>query len=627
MSAALDRLTGRTTPRPPTGRSAGRDRRRPVGRRARRRLRHRTQPARARRRPLTHLHALLPQKASIVNLLLQLNRRARPLAAAFARRRARRRPAGRPGEPGRTPRPSPGSTAATTSTCLQDDMGAALTQPRRGQVLPADPHLPRVRREQPEVQGPDRAEQRQHRHLAGRCRRGALRGQPPVGLQPHHVRRPPSRPRPRAKAPPPPRRRPRSRRRRPPRPRRRPATSTHRRRPRRRPPAPTSRRRRPPGSTTTHRHDDPPPATPARRRVADDLGIDPDEKVAEGAPTAPGTPTLTVDGSTIVVTWEPSADVDLDSVTGYVIQLSGGNRAEVDAETTTYEFTRPARRQLPRRGPRGERRSASPRRPRRRRRSRSAPRHLGGRHAHLDGRRRPRCDRHARRAPATPRASTLDVELHSDPVLLATVTTDDQGAFSDRRRRPAATLPRASTTSSSPTRGTVISESPVTARRRRWPVGAGRGRDARRSHRTPSRDRAAADGARDPRRPGRSAGVLLLRHALRAGRVAPHAVALRRTARAGRPGASRRRAAAAVARTSATATLPPLQLDNARDPGVRAAGRSLAVRGRPRSSEAGQPAPPRSSPTARAAGPSTSATQLDPDHHPSTHPPPGGRKR
>ncbi len=171
----------------------------------------------------------------------------------------------------------------------------------------------------------------------------------------------------------------------------------------------------------------PPPAVPATP-VVDDLGIDPEEEIVAGAPSAPGTPTLTVDGSTIVVTWEPSVDVELDSVTGYVVLLSGGNRAEVDAETFTQEF-----RDLPDGSYRaavravnevGESAASTP----------SEPVTIGIPAGSVVGTLTWTGDV----APGATVALTgagyaagvqLDVELHSTPVLLTTVTTDESGAF------------------------------------------------------------------------------------------------------------------------------------------------------------------------------------------------------
>lgn len=200
----------------------------------------------------------------------------------------------------------------------------------------------------------------------------------------------------------------------------------------------------------------PAPAAP----VADDLGIDPDEAVVPGAPSAPGTPTLTVDGTTIVVTWEPSVDVDLDSVTGYVVLLSGGNRAEVDAATTTYAFPdlpdgsyRAAVRAV---NDVGESAASTP----------SEPVTIGTPPASVVG-------TLTWTGEVVPGATVtltgagyaagvdLDVELHSDPVRLTTVTTDEQGSFATDVVVPD-DAPEGAHHFVVAYQGTVVSESPVT---------------------------------------------------------------------------------------------------------------------------------------------------------------------
>lgn len=230
---------------------------------------------------------------------------------------------------------------------------------------------------------------------------------------------------------------------------------------------PTPVATRAPGTTPAPGDPTSPPSTPERNPSwapadpdADDLGIDPDEVIAEGAPSAPSTPTLTVDGSAVVVTWTPSADVDLDSVTGYVVQLSGDNRAEVDAATTTYTFTdlpdgfyRGAVRAV---NDIGESAASTP----------SEPVTVGtpvasfvgtltwagdvaaGAHVTLTG------------TGYAPNAD-LDVELHSDPVWLTTVTTDGDGAFSADVTLPQDT-PEGDHHFVVAHQGTLVSESPVT---------------------------------------------------------------------------------------------------------------------------------------------------------------------
>ena len=84
-----------------------------------------------------------------------------------------------------------------------------------------------------------------------------------------------------------------------------------------------------------------PTAVPTSTPVAsdaDDLGLDEDAEVQAGAPTAPAAPTVAVDGSNVTVTWQANADADLEGVTGYVVRFSGTDPVETDAATTSYTF-------------------------------------------------------------------------------------------------------------------------------------------------------------------------------------------------------------------------------------------------------------------------------------------------
>jgi hypothetical protein len=283
----------------------------------------------------------------------------------------------------------------------------------------------------------------------------------------------------------------------------------------------------------------------------EELGIDPAEQIAEGAPTAPDAPTLTVDGSAIVVSWKPSADVDLDSVTGYVIQLSGGNRAEVDAATTTYEF-----RDLPDGSYRaavravnasGESAASTP----------SEAVRIGTPVASVVGTLvwtgdvSPGATVTVTGSGYAPVAD-LDLELHSDPVLLATVRTDEQGSFSTDVVVPA-DIPAGAHNFVVAYQGTVISQSPVSVVAA--PVAA------------PVVDATAETAAEPETVPPLTglvilialavAGVLLLISHYARGRSHPvGAVAAAPQAAATTTGGN------TVAQTTPTATLPPLQLDN-----------------------------------------------------------------
>lgn len=80
-------------------------------------------------------------------------------------------------------------------------------------------------------------------------------------------------------------------------------------------------------------------ATPPDASDADDLGLDEGAVVAEGAPTAPAAPTVTVEGKDVTVSWTPTADAELEGVTGYVLRFSGTDPVETDATTTSHTFT------------------------------------------------------------------------------------------------------------------------------------------------------------------------------------------------------------------------------------------------------------------------------------------------
>jgi len=192
----------------------------------------------------------------------------------------------------------------------------------------------------------------------------------------------------------------------------------------------------------------------------DDLGIDPEETVTEGAPSAPGTPTLTVKGSSIVVKWQASADVDLDQVTGYTVQLSGDHHAEVDGSTFRYVFRdlpdgsyRAAVRAVNAEGPSA---ASTP----------SEPVVLGTPVASVvgtltwTGEVSPGSTVTLSGSGYAPGA-TLDLELHSDPVQLGTVTTDDQGAFTTDIEIPA-DAPEGDHELVVSSQGTVVSTTPVT---------------------------------------------------------------------------------------------------------------------------------------------------------------------
>lgn len=61
-------------------------------------------------------------------------------------------------------------------------------------------------------------------------------------------------------------------------------------------------------TTTTPKSGTPTTTTPSGTAPATDLAVDENETAVTGAPTAPATPVVTVDGKDLTVTWTPTAD-------------------------------------------------------------------------------------------------------------------------------------------------------------------------------------------------------------------------------------------------------------------------------------------------------------------------------
>jgi hypothetical protein len=179
------------------------------------------------------------------------------------------------------------------------------------------------------------------------------------------------------------------------------------------------------GSTTTPRTTTGTTTSPATA----DLGVDEDEQAVSGAPTAPAAPVLTVKGSDVTVTWQATADAELESVTGYVLRFTGAQPVTVDATTTSHTFTdladgsyRAAVRAV---NAAGESVSSPP----------SDPATVGtpvtevkGTVA-VDGELSPGASVTLTGTGYAPNVPELQLELHSDPVSLGTVATDAQGGF------------------------------------------------------------------------------------------------------------------------------------------------------------------------------------------------------
>ena len=162
----------------------------------------------------------------------------------------------------------------------------------------------------------------------------------------------------------------------------------------------------------------------------DDLGIDGEEEVAEGAPTAPAAPVVTVDGNAVTVTWDATTDAELEGVTGYVLRFSGADAVQTDAATASHTFTdlpdgnyRAAVRAV---NEAGESPSSPP----------SDVATVGtpiidvAGELTVDGDLEPGATVTVSGAGYAVNVPELVLELHSTPVELATVATDADGAFS-----------------------------------------------------------------------------------------------------------------------------------------------------------------------------------------------------
>ena len=62
------------------------------------------------------------------------------------------------------------------------------------------------------------------------------------------------------------------------------------------------------------------------------------EQVAPGAPSALAAPTLKVDGDTVTVSWAASPNAEIEQVTGYLVRFTGQAAVETDASTLEYVF-------------------------------------------------------------------------------------------------------------------------------------------------------------------------------------------------------------------------------------------------------------------------------------------------
>ncbi|WP_377323115.1 fibronectin type III domain-containing protein [Pimelobacter simplex] len=153
------------------------------------------------------------------------------------------------------------------------------------------------------------------------------------------------------------------------------------------------------------------------------------EQVAAGAPSALAAPTLTVEGKTVTVSWAASPNAEIEQVTGYLIRFTGQEAVETDADTLTYVFknVEPGsyRAAVWARNAAGESAGSPP----------SEPVVVGVDPTTVQGTVTVTGDL-APGATVTvtgtgfaPRIEGYALELHSDPVPLGEVKTDDNGGF------------------------------------------------------------------------------------------------------------------------------------------------------------------------------------------------------
>ncbi|KRB75863.1 hypothetical protein ASE01_12460 [Nocardioides sp. Root190] len=153
------------------------------------------------------------------------------------------------------------------------------------------------------------------------------------------------------------------------------------------------------------------------------------EQVAAGAPSALGAPRLVVDGDTVTVSWVASPNAEIEQVTGYLIRFTG--QAAIETDSTTFEHVfkgvEPGsyRAAVWAKNAAGESAGSPP----------SEPVVVGADPATVKGTVTVTGDV-APGATITvtgtgfaPRIEGYAVELHSDPVPLGAVDTDDKGGF------------------------------------------------------------------------------------------------------------------------------------------------------------------------------------------------------
>lgn len=184
------------------------------------------------------------------------------------------------------------------------------------------------------------------------------------------------------------------------------------------------------GSNPSGTPSSPGATTGAQPDATGDLALgDEQEQVAAGAPSALAAPVLTVKKDSVTVTWEASPNAELEQVTGYLVRFTGLEAVEFDATTFTHTFKdlKPGsyRAAVWAENAAGVSAGSPP----------SEPTIVGDDPAGVQG----TVTATGEVAPGAvvtltgagfaPRIEGFEVELHSTPVSLGTVSTDDQGGF------------------------------------------------------------------------------------------------------------------------------------------------------------------------------------------------------
>lgn len=167
----------------------------------------------------------------------------------------------------------------------------------------------------------------------------------------------------------------------------------------------------------------------------------PTEVAPPGAPSALAAPTLTVKGRTVTVSWVASPNAELEQVTGYLVRFTGLAAVETDATTLSYEFPnlKPGsyRAAVWAKNVAGESLGSPP----------SEPVVVGTDPVAVPGQVAvtgdvvPGATVTLTGTGFAPRIEGFELELHSDPLPLGSVNTDDRGGFTTQVVLPANVTP------------------------------------------------------------------------------------------------------------------------------------------------------------------------------------------